>query len=70
MRYLNGVIGGIFLTLMILIDLIEQIRRFDEVDLSFGQLLHLTLLNKAGIEMDSFADSNGRADELFAPVPL
>lgn len=32
--------------------------------------LHLTLLNKAGIEMDSFADSNGRADELFAPVPL
>lgn len=32
--------------------------------------LHLTLLNKAGIEMDSFADSNGRADELFAPVSL
>nr|WP_174825607.1 LPS export ABC transporter permease LptG [Ruegeria sp. HKCCD7221] len=39
------VIGGIFLTLLILIDLIEQVRRFDEVDLSFGQLLHLTLLN-------------------------
>ena len=32
--------------------------------------LHLTLLNKAGIEMDSFADSNGTADELFAPVSL
>nr|WP_216600217.1 LPS export ABC transporter permease LptG [Ruegeria atlantica] len=46
-RFLQSflVIGGIFLTLMILIDLIEQIRRFDEVDLSFGQLLHLTLLN-------------------------
>ena len=39
------VIGGIFLTLMILIDLIEQVRRFDEVDLSFGRLLQLTLLN-------------------------
>nr|WP_256368026.1 MULTISPECIES: LPS export ABC transporter permease LptG [unclassified Ruegeria] len=39
------VIGGIFLTLMILIDLIEQIRRFDDYDLSFGQLLQLTLLN-------------------------
>ncbi len=39
------VIGGIFLTLLILIDLIEQVRRFDEVDLSFGKLLHLTLLN-------------------------
>lgn len=30
---------------MILIDLIEQVRRFDEVDLSFGRLLYLTLLN-------------------------
>ncbi|WP_170424333.1 LPS export ABC transporter permease LptG [Ruegeria arenilitoris] len=39
------VIGSIFLTLMILIDLIEQVRRFDEVNLSFGQLLQLTLLN-------------------------
>jgi len=39
------VIGVIFLTLMILIDLIEQVRRFNEVDLSFGQLLQLTLLN-------------------------
>lgn len=32
--------------------------------------LHLTLLNKAGIEMDSFQDSNGRTEELFAPVSL
>ena len=46
-RFLQSflVIGGIFLTLMILIDLIEQVRRFDDVDLSFGRLLHLTLLN-------------------------
>ncbi len=39
------VIGGIFLTLLILIDLIEQARRFDSENLSFGRLLHLTLLN-------------------------
>ena len=32
--------------------------------------LHLTLLNKVGIEMDSFADSNGDANELFHPVSL
>ncbi|MGV6803831.1 MAG: LPS export ABC transporter permease LptG [Ruegeria sp.] len=46
-RFLQSflVIGVIFLTLMILIDLIEQVRRFNEVDLSFGQLLQLTLLN-------------------------
>ncbi|WP_170774426.1 LPS export ABC transporter permease LptG [Ruegeria lacuscaerulensis] len=39
------VIGAIFLTLLILIDLIEQVRRFDDENLSFGRLLHLTLLN-------------------------
>ncbi|WP_420586900.1 LPS export ABC transporter permease LptG [Ruegeria sp.] len=39
------VIGGIFLTLLILIDLVEQARRFDSENLSFGRLLHLTLLN-------------------------
>lgn len=46
-RFLQSfvVIGGIFLTLMILIDLIEQVGRFDEANLSFGQLLQLTLLN-------------------------
>ena len=32
--------------------------------------LHLTLLNKAGIEMDSFADSNRTLDEIFEPLPL
>ena len=32
--------------------------------------LHLTLLNKAGIEMNSFADSDGTADELFEPLPV
>lgn len=30
--------------------------------------LHLTLLNKVGIEMDSFADSQGQVDELFTPL--
>ncbi len=46
-RFLQNfmVIGGIFLTLLILIDLIEQARRFDDENLSFGRLLHLTLLN-------------------------
>ncbi|MEX0278380.1 MAG: LPS export ABC transporter permease LptG [Ruegeria sp.] len=38
-------IGGIFLTLLILIDLVEQVRRFDDANLSFGQLLQITLLN-------------------------
>jgi hypothetical protein len=28
--------------------------------------LHLTLLNKAGVELESFADSQGRLDELFS----
>lgn len=32
--------------------------------------LHLTLLNKVGIEMNSFADSNGDAEELFGPMTL
>lgn len=46
-RFLQSflVIGAIFLTLMILIDLIEQARRFNDADLSFGQVLQLTLLN-------------------------
>jgi hypothetical protein len=30
--------------------------------------LHLTLLNKIGVELDQFADSNGGADELFLPT--
>ncbi len=32
--------------------------------------LHLTLLNKMGIEMDSFSDSDGTADELFEPLSI
>ncbi len=46
-RFLQNffVIGGIFLTLILLIDLVEQVRRFDDANLSFGQLLQLTLLN-------------------------
>lgn len=32
--------------------------------------LHLTLLNKVGIELDSFADSDGDAEELFGPITL
>jgi hypothetical protein len=32
--------------------------------------LHLTLLNKAGVEIDRFADSNGNVDELFDPLSL
>ena len=38
-------IGAVFLTLIMLIDLIEQLRRFAGVDVSFGQLAVLTLLN-------------------------
>ena len=32
--------------------------------------LHLTLLNKVGIEMDSFSDSDGTANELFEPLSV
>ena len=32
--------------------------------------LHLTLLDKAGVHLDSFADSNGKVDELFEPLPI
>ena len=38
-------IGAVFLTLIMLIDLIEQLRRFEGVDVSFGQLIQLMLLN-------------------------
>ncbi len=30
--------------------------------------LHLTLLDKVGVRIDSFADSRGRLDDLFAPL--
>ncbi len=32
--------------------------------------LHLTLLDKVGVRLDSFADSRGTVDELFAPLTL
>src|SRR5687767_13530804 len=32
--------------------------------------LHLTLLDKVGVPLDSFADSNGRVDELFEPLSI
>ena len=32
--------------------------------------LHLTLLDKVGVRLDSFADSNGKLDELFQPLSL
>jgi hypothetical protein len=32
--------------------------------------LHLTLLNKAGVRLDSFADSRGHVDDLFDPLPV
>ncbi|HUP78883.1 MAG TPA: DUF1552 domain-containing protein, partial [Pirellula sp.] len=32
--------------------------------------LHLTLLNKIGVPLETFADSNGRVEDLFDPVTL
>jgi hypothetical protein len=32
--------------------------------------LHLTLLNKVGVDVDSFADSRGRVDNLFEPISV
>ena len=32
--------------------------------------LHLTLLDKVGVRLDSFADSDGKIDELFQPLSL
>ena len=32
--------------------------------------LHLTLLNKVGVQRDSFADSQGQMDELFQPLDV
>ncbi len=32
--------------------------------------LHLTLLDKIGVRLDSFADSNGQVEELFGPLNL
>ncbi|HEY2414582.1 MAG TPA: DUF1552 domain-containing protein [Pirellulaceae bacterium] len=32
--------------------------------------LHLTLLDKVGVRIDSFADSNGKVDDLFQPLGI
>ncbi|HEX3314761.1 MAG TPA: DUF1552 domain-containing protein [Gemmataceae bacterium] len=32
--------------------------------------LHLTLLDKVGVRLDSFADSRGKLNELFEPLPM
>jgi hypothetical protein len=32
--------------------------------------LHLTLLDKVGVRLDSFADSSGKVDELFQPLSM
>jgi hypothetical protein len=32
--------------------------------------LHLTLLNKVGVRLDSFADSDGKMDNLFEPLTM
>jgi hypothetical protein len=32
--------------------------------------LHLTMLDKVGVKLDAFADSNGMVDELFEPLSL
>jgi hypothetical protein len=32
--------------------------------------LHLTLLDKVGVRLDKFADSNGKVDQLFAPLGI
>jgi hypothetical protein len=32
--------------------------------------LHLTLLDKVGVKLDSFGDSNGKLDELFQPLTM
>lgn len=38
-------IGAVFMVLILLVDLIEQLRRFEGLNVSFGQLFQLTLLN-------------------------
>ena len=35
-----------------------------------GPNLHLTLLDKVGVHLDSFADSKGKVDELFEPLGI
>ena len=42
--------------------------RFDKVTPLAN--LHLTLLDKAGVRLDRFADSSGKVDELFEPLNI
>jgi hypothetical protein len=42
--------------------------RFDKVTPLAN--LHLTLLDKVGVRLDKFADSNGKLDELFQPLSI
>lgn len=53
-RFLQSfmLISGVFLTLILLIDLIEQVRRFGATETRFGQLVGLTLLNAPGAISD------------------
>ena len=32
--------------------------------------LHLTLLDRVGVHLESFADSNGKVEDLFDAVPV
>jgi len=32
--------------------------------------LHLTLLDRVGVHVDSFGDSNGKIEDLFVPVSI
>ena len=41
-------ISAVFLSLIMMIDLIEQMRRYQSIDVSFGQIAGLTLLNAPG----------------------
>lgn len=49
-RFLHSfaLVSAVFLTLIMLVDLIEQIRKFEDYDVSLGQLATLTALNAPG----------------------
>jgi hypothetical protein len=32
--------------------------------------LHMTLLDRVGVQLDSFGDSTGKIEDLFDPVPV
>ncbi|WP_109467272.1 LPS export ABC transporter permease LptG [Albibacillus kandeliae] len=45
-------IGAVFLSMIMLIDVFEQVRRFGDSDVNYGQMLGLTLLNTPGAIKD------------------